>query len=109
VGHGSVAYDTSEGAGKVIPLARPMLVQISHPRSFNDAQGIGDRLKGGAVVVVVLHEADRHLASRIRDFAFGLVAGCKGGAAQGGDGILVLTPPGVSMTGTEEMDTAQPV
>lgn len=99
---GSLAYDTSDVAGKVIPLARRMLVEIANPRSFNDAQAIGDRLKGGAVVIVVLHGADADLSGRIRDFAFGLVAGCQGGASQAGDGILVLTPPGVAMTGTEE-------
>lgn len=100
---GSLAYDTSDVAGKVIPLARRMLVEISHPRNFNDAQGIGDRLKSGAIVIVVLHDADGDLSGRIRDFAFGLVAGCQGGASQAGDGILVLTPPGVQMTGTEEL------
>lgn len=101
---GSIAaYDASEREGKVIPLARRMQVHISHPRSFNDAQEIGDRVKAGSVVIVVLHDADSHLASRIRDFAFGLVAGCKGTASQGGAGILVLAPSGVEMTGTEEL------
>ena len=102
VNGGSLAYDDSERYGKVIPLARQMLVQISHPRSFNDAQAIGDRLKGGAVVIVVLQDADRDLAGRNRDFAFGLAAAREGAVAQGGDGILVLTPPGVSVTGAQE-------
>jgi cell division inhibitor SepF len=100
---GAVAYDSSDQVGQVLPFRRPMRVDISHPRSFNDARRIGDVLKRGSVVVIVLHEADANLASRIRDFAFGLVAGREGGVAQAGHGILVLTPPGVEMSGMESL------
>lgn len=100
---GAVAYDTSDEIGQVLPFRRARRVDISHPRSFNDARRIGDLLKRGSVVIVVLHEADANLASRIRDFAFGLVSGREGGVAQAGHGILVLTPPGVEMSGVEAL------
>lgn len=100
---GAVAYDTSDELGQVLPFRRPLRVDISHPRSFNDARRIGDVLKRGAVVVIVLHEADADLAGRIRDFAFGLVAGREGGVAQAGNGILVLTPPGVQLSGVDDL------
>lgn len=98
---GAVAYDTRDELGQVLPFRRPLRVEISNPRSFNDARRIGDVLKRGSVVVVVLHDADANLAGRIRDFAFGLVAGREGGVAQVGNGILVLTPPGVAMSGVD--------
>ena len=51
-----------------IPNARVHVVQ---PKSFNDAQEIGDRLKTGQPVIVNLQDVDAELSRRLIDFCSG--------------------------------------
>src|SRR5688572_21863540 len=49
-----------------------MSVHVVEPRTFNDAEEIGDRLKVNAPVIMNLQHAQPNLARRLVDFASGL-------------------------------------
>ena len=57
------------------PTAKPHIVT---PRSFNEAQEIGDHYKEKLPVIINLQPAERDLSRRIIDFASGLCYGLAG-------------------------------
>ena len=77
------------------PSSKPQLVA---PRSFNDAQEIGDRFRGGAPVILNLQETDSELGRRLIDFCSGLCYGLRGSMQRVGDRVFLLTPAEVQLT-----------
>lgn len=76
-------------------------VHICRPKSYGEAQGIGDRFKSGTPVIMDLSLTDSELSKRLVDFASGLTYGLDGGLQKVSDRVFLLTPPNVSVSAEE--------
>ncbi len=77
-------------------------VHVLEPHSFNDAQEVGDRLKGGQPVILNLQGLERDLQRRLIDFSSGLCYALTGTMAKAADHVFLLTPPNVEVTDDEK-------
>ena len=73
-------------------------VHLVLPRSFNDAQQIGDRFKQSIPVILNLQSADAELSKRLIDFASGLTYALNGGMQRVADKVFLLTPRNVEVS-----------
>ena len=79
-------------------LPAPVRVHMLSPLTFNDAQEIGDRVKSGSSVFLDMRAIDRELEERLRDFCGGLTAALDGSVTDVAQGIILIAPPGVSVS-----------
>jgi len=86
-----------------MPSAMPSVpkVHLVLPRSFNDAQQIGDRFKDGVPVILNLQGCDQELSKRLIDFASGLTYALDGGMQRVADKVFLLTPRNVEVSAEE--------
>jgi cell division inhibitor SepF len=77
------------------PVAR---ITTLHPRTYNDARGIGEEFRRGAPVIMNLTEMDEADAKRLVDFAAGLTFGLRGRIEKVTKGVFLLSPHGVDVT-----------
>jgi cell division inhibitor SepF len=94
------AMPTPTPAVRPIPTT-PQQVHVFEPRSFNDAQEIGDRVKAGQPVIVNLQANDRELQRRLIDFASGLCYALNGTMSKVADHVFLLTPLDVDVSDDE--------
>lgn len=80
------------------PQVKPHLVV---PSSFNQAQEVADKFKGGQPVVLDLAGADRDLSRRLIDFSSGLCYGLGGHMEKVANHVYLLTPQGVEVPADE--------
>ena len=83
-------------------------VHLILPRSFNDAQQIADRFKGGVPVILNLQSADNELSKRLIDFASGLTYALDGGMQRVADKVFLLTPRNVEVSAEERARALDP-
>lgn len=76
-------------------------VHIIEPRSFNDAQQIGDKFKANIPVIINLQVSDPELSKRLIDFASGLTYGLDGGMQRIAEKVFLLTPSNVEVSAEE--------
>lgn len=76
-----------------------MELRVIKPASFDDARDITDTLLSGRAVVLNLEGLDIELAHRIMDFTFGSCYAINGNLRKVSNYILVITPPGVDISG----------
>jgi FtsZ-interacting cell division protein YlmF len=72
-------------------------------RNFSDAQTLADAIRGGRSVVLDLRNTEPEMVRRIVDFASGLTYALDGKMAKTTQGVIVVTPAGVSL-GVAEHD-----
>ncbi len=72
-------------------------------RNFSDAQGLADSIRSGRGVVLDLRNTEPEMVRRIVDFASGLTYALDGKMAKTSQGVILITPSGVSL-GTQEHD-----
>jgi FtsZ-interacting cell division protein YlmF len=72
-------------------------------RNFSDAQTLADSIRGGRGVVLDLRNTEPEMVRRIVDFASGLTYALDGKMVKTSQGVILITPPGVSL-GTQEQD-----
>jgi cell division inhibitor SepF len=72
------------------------------PRSFSEAQNIGDKFRSGQTVILNLTATDAELSRRLLDFASGLTYGLDGGIQKVSEKVFMLTPHNVDMTAAGE-------
>jgi cell division inhibitor SepF len=77
-------------------------VHVVEPLNFNDAQEIGDRVKGNQAVILNLQGADRDLQRRIIDFSSGLAYAVGGSMSRVADSVFLLTPMNVQLSEEEK-------
>ena len=77
-------------------------VHVVAPASFNDAQEIGDRLKGGQPVIVNLQACDRDLSRRMMDFCSGAAYVLGAHMDRVADKVLLVTPSNVEVSPDEK-------
>lgn len=76
-------------------------VHLVLPKSFNDAQQIGDQFKDGVPVLINLQQSDPELSKRLIDFASGLTYALDGGMQKIADKVFILTPANVKFSAEE--------
>lgn len=77
-------------------------VHVVEPLNFNDAQEIGDRVKGNQAVILNLQGAPRELQRRIIDFSSGLAYAVGGSMSRVADSVFLLTPLNVQLSEEEK-------
>lgn len=92
------AEDPPMGSVQAIPASPTSKPQLVAPRSFNDAQEVADRFRGGAPVILNLQETDAELGRRLIDFCSGLCYGLRGNMQRVGDRVFLVTPAEVQLT-----------
>lgn len=75
--------------------ARPHVVT---PKSFNDAQEVGDWFRKRQPVIVNLQELDRDLARRLLDFSSGVAYGLGGTVERVASHVYLLSPVDVEIS-----------
>lgn len=75
--------------------------QIIAARNFSDAQTLADSIRGGRSVVLDLRNTEPEMVRRIVDFASGLTYALDGKMAKTSQGVIVVTPAGVSLGAAE--------
>jgi cell division inhibitor SepF len=92
------ASEPPMGSVQAVPAGLGSRPQIVAPRSFNDAQAVADRFRGGAAVILNLQETDAVLGRRLIDFCSGLCYGLRGQMERVGDRVFLVTPADVQLT-----------
>ena len=77
-------------------------VHVVEPLNFNDAQEIGDRVKGNQAVILNLQGSGRELQRRIIDFSSGLAYAVGGSMSRVADSVFLLTPMNVQLSEEEK-------
>lgn len=89
---------TEGGPVVTVPTVRLTVVE---PRSFNDAQEIGDKLKVDSPVIMNLQHVEDPTAGRILAFASGLTYALSGTMKKVADRVFLLTPANVEVSAEE--------
>ncbi len=92
----------------VAPVLQPVVttsqvrVHMIEPKSFNDAEQIGQKFKGDIPVIINLQQADSELSKRLIDFASGLTFALEGGIQRVADKVFLLTPHNVDVSAEDK-------
>lgn len=73
---------------------------LFEPRSFGEAEEVGQRLKEGRAVVVNLHKLDRDYAQRTIDFLTGVVFALDGKIQKVGQNVILCSPAQIGVQGS---------
>jgi cell division inhibitor SepF len=100
-----------EEAPAVTPAPRPAVVRainpmaakvhVVDPQGFNDAQEIGDRLKNGQPVIVVMRDVDSDLSRRLIDFCSGASYVLDATMKRVDKKVYLITPANVEVSADE--------
>ncbi|MBC7248462.1 MAG: cell division protein SepF [Actinobacteria bacterium] len=82
--------------------SRQVRVHMVEPKSFNDAEQIGQKFKADIPVIINLQQADPELSKRLIDFASGLTYGLEGGIQRVADRVFLLTPHNVEVSAEDK-------
>jgi cell division inhibitor SepF len=103
---GIQAQPRSTGSGSVRPLtpspASAAQVHVVAPKSFTEAQEIGERFRSMQPVIINLTGVDRDLKRRLVDFASGLTFGLNGDMKKVAESVFMLTPTNVEVSADEK-------
>jgi len=90
--------DQPMGTVRAVPASARTKPQVVAPRSFNDAQEVADRFRGGSAVLLNLRECDGDLGRRLIDFCSGLCYGLRGQMERVGDRVFLVSPADVKLS-----------
>ena len=77
---------------------------LFEPRSFDEAQEIGRRLKENKAAVVNLHRLQREYAQRTIDFLTGVVFALDGTIQKIGQNVILCAPSSIGVNGKINVD-----
>jgi cell division inhibitor SepF len=77
-------------------------MHMVEPKSFNDAEQIGQKFKADIPVIVNLQQADAELAKRLIDFSSGLTYGLEGGIQRVAEKVFLLSPHNVEVSAEDK-------
>jgi cell division inhibitor SepF len=92
---------TGPAAVSPAPTPAAMKVHIVEPKSFTEAQAIGDKYKQGTPVILNMSATPPDLAKRLLDFASGLTYGLDGGLQKVSERVFMLSPHNVEVSDAE--------
>jgi len=76
--------------------------EIVVARNFSDAQTLADSIRAGRAVVLDLRSTEPEMVRRLVDFTSGLTYALDGKLAKINQGVILVTPPGVSISLAEQ-------
>lgn len=95
--------DRRDAVVRAIPSPSLGNVHKLSPRNFDThAKELGDKFRNGAVVIMDLKETSKDTASRLKNFASGLVYGLEGHMEKVGNDVYLLAPRGVQVSAEEQ-------
>jgi cell division inhibitor SepF len=77
-------------------------MHMVEPKSFNDAEQIGQKFKADIPVIINLQAADAELAKRLIDFSSGLTYGLDGGIQRVAEKVFLLSPHNVEVSAEDK-------
>jgi FtsZ-interacting cell division protein YlmF len=77
-------------------------IRIESPRIYEDSLTVGNYLRDGVPVIVLLTHLDADVGKRLIDFVCGTTYAINGAMQKIGDGIFLFVPPGVVISDTGE-------
>ncbi len=85
-------------------MVRPVEVQsdVLLVEEFADARALADRIRDRTPVVLDMRNIDSDLVRRIVDFSSGLIYALDGSMRKVGDGLVLVTPPRVTLSRDEK-------
>jgi len=83
---------------EVAQMAPQVKMHIAEPKSYTEAQAIGDRFKSGTPVIMNMSMTSPDVAKQMIDFASGLTYGLDGGLQKISDRVFMLTPANVDVS-----------
>lgn len=99
----SEKHDRRDAVVRAIPSPSLGNVHKLSPRNFDThAKELGDKFRSGAVVIMDLKDTHKDTASRLKNFASGLVYGLEGHMDKVGDDVYLLAPRGVQVSAEEQ-------
>jgi len=107
----AAAWRYEESAGvRPLELVRPTpaRIRVVAPDDFEAAQAIADHMRRDALVLVDLRGCTPALNGRLTDFCSGLVYALEGSLQHVADGVLLLAPRHVDVSGDEGSDIRLP-
>ena len=93
---GLYVHPTADSATAAVRRSEPES-QIIVARNFSDAQTLADAIRGGRSVVLDLRSTEPEMVRRIVDFASGLTYALDGKMAKTAQGVILVTPSGVTI------------
>lgn len=106
-------YERPKSRSNASALNSSTKMVLFEPRSFSEAEEVGQRLKEGRAVVVNLHKLDREYAQRTIDFLTGVVFALDGKIQKIGQNVILCSPAeigvsgSISLGGPDDMDEDQ--
>jgi cell division inhibitor SepF len=97
-GNASLRSVPAAPAPSAAPGSANMKMHIVEPKSFTEAQSIGDKFKQGTPVIMNMTSTTPDLAKRLLDFASGLTYGLEGGLQKVSERVFMLTPHNVDVS-----------
>ena len=93
-----------------LDLVRPpeAHVELVTPHEFDDAKAIADALRADDLALVDLRQCGPALAARLTDFCSGLAYAVDGGLQVVADGVVLVTPAWVDVSGDESASVRMP-
>lgn len=91
-------------ASNPLPVSQPQAqqCQIIEASSFTDAQALADHIRDGRPVVLDLRTTEPAMVRRLVDFATGLTYALDGRMAKTAQGVILVTPRGLSLEAAEQ-------
>lgn len=86
------------GTVQPVPATVGTKPQLVVPRTFDDAEDFGDRLRSGVPILLNLKELDKAMARRILDFCSGLCYGLRAKMDRAGSGVFLLIPADIQLS-----------
>jgi cell division inhibitor SepF len=99
---GVYVHSTMSGVGDGPARRTEPASQIIAARNLSDAQALADAIRGGRTVVLDLRSTEPEMVRRIVDFASGLTYALDGRMAKTAQGVILVTPSGVSIGMAEQ-------
>jgi cell division inhibitor SepF len=82
--------------------SKQVRMHMVEPKSFNDAEQIGQKFKADIPVIINLQQADAELSKRLIDFASGLTYGLDGGIQRVAEKVFLLSPHNVEVSAEDK-------
>lgn len=93
-------YERPKNRSNTSTLSANTKMVLFEPRSFGEAEEVGQRLKEGRAVVVNLHKLDREYAQRTIDFLTGVVFALDGKIQKIGQNVILCSPLQIGVSGS---------
>lgn len=93
-------YERPKARSNASALNAQTKMVLFEPRSFGEAEEVGQRLKESRAVVVNLHKLDREYAQRTIDFLTGVVFALDGKIQKIGQNVILCSPEEIGVSGS---------